>query len=278
VKASQERPWESGCALVTGASRGIGAAIAVALATEGWPVGVNYRSDEQGAADVVAQIEASGGQAVAVQGDVADGADVERIFTTLEESFDRVLVLVNNAGVRRDQLAATLSEEDWSAVIDVNMSAAYRTMRRALGPMVRARFGRVVNISSVAAAQPLPGQLSYAASKAGIEAMTRTAAVEVARRGVTVNAVAPGLVQTDMTAGLDERFTVGIPMRRAASPGEIASCVRFLVSRTASYVTGATLVADGGLSAGISVVSVGGGSGAEAERPKAGTEATVAVE
>jgi 3-oxoacyl-[acyl-carrier protein] reductase len=264
VKASQERPWESGCALVTGGSRGIGAAIAVALAAEGWPVGVNYRSGEEAAAEVVARIEADGGRALAVQGDVADAAAVDGIFNTLEEAYGRVLVLVNNAGSRRDHLTAMLSEDDWSDVVETNMSGAYRTMSRGLGQMVRARYGRVVNISSISASSPLPGQLSYAASKAGLEAMTRTAAVEVARRGITVNAIAPGLVQTDMTANLDPRWTAGIPARRAATPDEIAGCVRFLVSPAASYITGTTLTVDGGLTAGISVVAVGKESNGQA--------------
>jgi 3-oxoacyl-[acyl-carrier protein] reductase len=273
MRVSHDRPWEDGCALVTGASRGIGAAIAAALAAEGWPVGVNFRSDEAAAADVVAGIEADGGRALAVRGDVSDAAAVEAVFTTLEQAFGRVLVLVNNAGSRRDHLTAMLSEDDWAGVIDTNMSAAYRTMHRALGPMVRARYGRVVNISSISATRPLPGQISYAASKAGLEAMTRTAAVEVARRGITVNAIAPGLVQTDMTADLDPRFTAGIPMRRAASAGEIASCVRFLASAGASYITGTTITVDGGLTAGISIVAAAGASNGAREPAVAGTEA-----
>jgi 3-oxoacyl-[acyl-carrier protein] reductase len=253
--ATGDAPWEHGCALVTGATRGIGAAVATALAEDGWPVGINFRTDEVGAAELVGRIAKNGGRAVAVGGDVSDPDAIESIFTTLEERFGRVLVLVNNAGVRRDKLTPMLTDEDWSGVVDVNMAAAFKTMRRALGPMLRARFGRVVNVSSVSAERPLPGQLSYAASKAGLEAMTRTAAVEVARRGVTVNAIAPGLIETDFTADMNPLWTQGIPLKRAGSTEEVAACVRFLASPAASYVTGTTLVVDGGLTAGTSVLA-----------------------
>jgi 3-oxoacyl-[acyl-carrier protein] reductase len=253
MKVSPETPWESGCALVTGASRGIGAAIALALAEQGWPVAINFRADETGASEIVARIEANGGRALAVRGDVSDPDSVDAVFTTLEESFGRVLVLVNNAGTRRDQLMAMLPDEDWSTVLDVNMSAAFRTMRRAIGPMIRAKFGRIINVSSISAGMPLPGQLSYAASKAGLEAMTRTAAVEVARKGVTVNAIAPGLVETELTVDIDPRFRLRVPARRAGLPEEIAWCARFLASPGASYVTGSTLVVDGGLTAGMTI-------------------------
>lgn len=253
MKASPQTPWESGCALVTGASRGIGASIAVGLAEDGWPVGVNFRADEAGAAETVARIDANGGQALAVRGDVSDPDSVEELFTTLEERFGRVLALVNNAGMRRDQQTAMLQDEDWSAVVDVNMSAAFRTIHRAIGKMILARFGRIINVSSISAGSPLPGQVAYAASKAGLEAMTKTVAVEIARRGVTVNAVAPGLVHTELTADIDPRFTARVPIKRAASTEEVASCARFLASPAASYVCGATLVVDGGLTAGMTL-------------------------
>lgn len=240
-----------GCALVTGASRGIGAAIARALAADGWPVGVNYRSDEEGAAAVVEQIEQSGGRATAVQGDVADPDAVESIFATLEERFGPVLVLVNNAGVRADGLSMQLDDDEWEHVLAINLSGAFRTTRRALGSMMRARHGRVVNIASVVGGvRGNAGQANYAASKAGLVGLTRTVAAEVARKGVTVNAVAPGLVETELTEGIDQqRFIENVPARRAGSAEEVAACVRFLASDDASYVTGTTLTVDGGLTA-----------------------------
>jgi 3-oxoacyl-[acyl-carrier protein] reductase len=239
-----------GCALVTGASRGIGAAIAKSLARDGWPVGVNYRSDAGGAEAVVGEITDAGGRAVAVQADVADPEAVERMFKELEEELGRVQVLVNNAGVRADGLSPQIDDEDWQRVIDTNLSAAFRVTRRALRPMIRGHFGRVVNIASIVGAERAnPGQANYAASKAGLVAMTKTVAAEVARRGVTVNAVAPGLIQTDMTEGIGDGLLELVPARRPGTPEEVAECVRFLVSDGAGYVTGVCLTVDGGLTA-----------------------------
>src|SRR5919198_4258827 len=240
-----------GCALVTGASRGIGAAIARTLAAEGWAVGVNYRSDEEGAATVVAEIESNGGQALAVQGDVADPDAVERLFAELEQRFGPVLVLVNNAGVRADGLSMQLDDDEWEHVLATNLSGAFRATRRALKGMMRARHGRVINISSiVGGVRGNAGQANYAASKAGLVGFTRTVAAEVARRGVTVNAVAPGLVETELTEGIDQQhFIDNVPARRVGTAAEAAACVRFLASDEASYVTGTTLTVDGGLTA-----------------------------
>jgi len=240
-----------GCALVTGSSRGIGAAIARALASDGWPVGVNYRSDEEGAAAVVQEIQESGGTALAVQGDVADPDAVDVIFTKLEETFGPVLVLVNNAGVRADGLSMQLDDDEWEHVLATNLSGAFRTTRRALKNMMRARHGRVINIASVVGGvRGNAGQANYAASKAGVVGLTRTVAAEVARKGVTVNAVAPGLVETELTEGIDQqRFIENVPARRAGTADEVAACVRFLASDEASYVTGTTLTVDGGLTA-----------------------------
>jgi 3-oxoacyl-[acyl-carrier protein] reductase len=238
-----------GSALVTGASRGIGAAIALALAEEGWPVGVNYRSDAGGAERVVAEIEDAGGRALALRADVTDPGAADELFGALEESFGPVLVLVNNAGVRADALSPQIEDEAWEQVLETNLSAAFRTTRRALRGMIRARYGRVVNIASVVGQRANPGQANYAASKAGLIAMTRTVAAEVARRSVTVNAVAPGLVETEMTAGLGDELLRAVPARRAGTPEEIAACVRFLASEEASYVNGTTLTVDGGLTA-----------------------------
>jgi 3-oxoacyl-[acyl-carrier protein] reductase len=239
-----------GSALVTGASRGIGAAIARALAREGWPVGVNYRGDDEAAAAVVDEITQAGGRAIAVKGDVADPATADALFERLEAEFGPVLVLVNNAGVRADGLAPMIDDGDWQRVIDTNLTAAFRLTRRALRPMIRNRYGRVVNIASiVGAVKGNAGQANYAASKAGLVAMTRTVAAEVARRGVTVNAVAPGLIQTDMTEGIGDNLLEHVPARRPGTPEEVAECVRFLASDGAAYVTGVCLTVDGGLTA-----------------------------
>ena len=238
-----------GSALVTGGSRGIGAAIAKSLASEGWPVGVNYRTDSDAAEAVVAEITDAGGRARALQGDISDPETADALFEALEEEFGPVLVLVNNAGVRADGLSPQIDDEDWARVIDVNLNAAFRLTRRALRPMIRARYGRVVNIASIVGQRANPGQANYAASKAGLVAMTKTVAAEVARRGVTVNAVAPGLIETDMTEGIGENLLEHVPARRAGTPAEVAECVRFLASDGAAYVTGVCLTVDGGLTA-----------------------------
>jgi 3-oxoacyl-[acyl-carrier protein] reductase len=238
-----------GCALVTGASRGIGSAIAYALAYDGWAVGVNFRTGEDAAEETVQRIERDGGSALAVRADVTEPEELERLFATLEERYGRVLVLVNNAGVRSDDLALSLSDEDWARVLETNLTAAFRATRRALRGMIRERFGRVINIASVVGPRANAGQSNYAAAKAGLIGMTKTIAVEVARRGVTVNAIAPGLIDTDMTADLDGELLAAVPARRAGHPEEVAACARFLASEQAGYVTGGTLYVDGGLAA-----------------------------
>jgi 3-oxoacyl-[acyl-carrier protein] reductase len=238
-----------GCVLVTGASRGIGEAIAKALASDGRPVGVNYRADREGAERVAAEIDAAGGTALPVEGDVAQPGAVDAVFDQLEERFGPVLVLVNNAGTRRDNLSPQLLDEDWDAVIDTNLSGPFRATRRALPKMMRARFGRVVNIASIVGPRANAGQANYAASKAGLIGFTKTVAAEVARRGITVNAVAPGLVATELTSDVPDDAVKHVPARRLGTPEEIAACVKFLASPEAAYVTGTTLTVDGGLSA-----------------------------
>jgi 3-oxoacyl-[acyl-carrier protein] reductase len=239
-----------GSALVTGASRGIGAAIARALAGDGWRVGVNYRTDRSGAESVVSEIERSGGQAVVLEADVSDRGAADELFGALESHFDApVLALVNNAGITRDDLTPSLGDEEWDTVLETNLTAAFRLTRRALRPMIRARSGRIVNISSIAGLRANPGQANYSAAKAGLIALTKTSAVEVARRGVTVNAVAPGLIDTEFIGGASKDLLGAIPARRLGTPEEVAACVRFLTSDEASYVTGAVLTVDGGLAA-----------------------------
>lgn len=224
--------------------------MARALAADGWAVGVNYRSNPEAAEQVVAAIEADGGQAVAVAADVNDPGAWDRVFGTLGERFGPVLCLVNNAGVRADNLALSISDDDWDRVLSTNLSAAFRLTRAALRPMVRARFGRIVSVASIVGPRANAGQANYAASKAGLIGMTKTIAAEVARRGVTVNTVAPGFIETEMTADvLGNGVIDAIPARRAGEPDEVASCVRFLASDAAGYVTGTTLYVDGGLSA-----------------------------
>jgi len=238
-----------GAALVTGASRGLGEAIAKRVAADGWAVGVGYESNAEKAAAVVREIEDAGGRAVALGGDLAADGVVDSHFRALEDQFGRVLVVVNCAGVNRDNLSPQIDDEDWAKVIDTNLTAAFRTSRRAIPPMLRARFGRIVNIASVSALRANPGQSNYAASKAGVIAMSKTIAAEVARRGVTVNVVAPGFIRSDMTDVLDRDMVSMIPARRLGTPEEVASVVGFLISDDAGYVTGATLPVDGGISA-----------------------------
>ncbi len=238
-----------GTAVVTGASRGIGAAIARALAAEGWPVVVNFRSGEDAAADVVRDIEGSGGRAQAVRADVGDAEQADGLLRDAEQAFGPVLVLVNNAGITADALSPQLGDDAWQRVVDVNLTASFRLTRGALRPMLKARFGRIVNVASIVGLRANPGQANYAAAKAGLIGMTRTVAAEVARRGITVNAVAPGVIATDMTASLGDSLAEHIPARRVGRPEEVAAAVRFLASDEASYVTGITLTVDGGLTA-----------------------------
>jgi 3-oxoacyl-[acyl-carrier protein] reductase len=189
-------------------------------------------------------------RATALAGDVAEPETPGALFEALEARFGcPVLVLVNNAGISADDLTPTLTDEAWDAVIATDLTAAFRLTRRALKPMMRARAGRIVNVSSVVGLRANPGQSNYAAAKAGLIALTRNAAVEVARRGITINAVAPGWIDTDMTAGVSRDLLAQVPARRAGTPQEVAACVRFLVSDQASYVTGAVLSVDGGLAA-----------------------------
>ncbi len=210
---------------------------------------IGYRQDAEGARSLVADIEAERGRAAAIRVDVANGEDTEALVAEASDRFGPPLVLVNNAGQRADNLAVEMSDEDWKSVQDVNLEGPFRLCRAVLPKMVRARFGRVVNIASVAALYQSPGQANYSASKAGLVGLTKTVAAEVARRGVTVNAIAPGYVRTELTADVSDDVLERVPVGRWGRPEEIAACVRFLASEEASFVTGATLVADGGYTA-----------------------------
>ena len=246
---SKPRP-DSAVALVTGASKGIGAAIAIELAKDGWAVGVNYNSDREGAERTVAAIEEAGGRALAVGGDISDANGVANgLFDKLAEELGPVLALVNNAGITADGLAIQMEDDDWNRVIDTNLTAAFRMTRRAMRPMIKARYGRIVNVASIVGPRANAGQANYAAAKAGLIGLTKTVAHEVARRGVTVNAVAPGFIETDMTSDLPDAVFDAIPAKRAGKPEEVAAAVRFLASDDAAYVTGTTLFVDGGMSA-----------------------------
>jgi 3-oxoacyl-[acyl-carrier protein] reductase len=247
--AVSARP-DNAVALVTGASKGIGAAIAQRLAADGWAVAVNYRSGEAAANDVVSAIEAAGGKAKAIGADVTT-ADTKALLKQVEDELGGpILGLVNNAGVARDNIALQLTDEDWDVVIGTNLSPAFKLTRDVLRSMIKARYGRVVNIASVVGPRANAGQSNYAAAKAGLIGMTKTIAAEVARRGVTVNAVAPGFIATDMTADLaTDEIVKAIPARRQGTPEDVAAAVRFLASDEAGYVTGTTLYVDGGMSA-----------------------------
>ncbi len=238
-------------ALVTGSSRGLGRATALELAARGHVVGVHYVRGEGPALDTVAEIEAAGGRAAAFGADVASPDDCARLLAEATERLGRIDVLVNNAGITRDTLAMRMKDDDWQAVLDTNLSGSFRLARGVLRGMLKARWGRIVNVASVVALMGNAGQANYVASKAGLIGLTKSLAREVSGRGVTVNAVAPGFIASDMTAGLSdelrERYLGQIPAGRFGEPGDVAKAVAFLASDDAAYVTGQTLTVDGGL-------------------------------
>lgn len=236
-------------AFVTGASRGIGRAIAQRLAADGYDVAVSYASDADGAAETVKLVRAAGARALALQADVRSTEAVDRAFAEIAEQLGPVAVLVNNAGVRHDGLAVRLTDEDWTATIDANLTGAFNCSRGALRGMISARWGRIVMISSVSGTHGNSGQSAYGASKAGLIGLARTLAKEYARKKITVNAVAPGPVATAMTEGLVEKIAEGVPLGRAGTPEEVAAAVSFLVSDEAAYITGVVLPVDGGMTA-----------------------------
>ncbi len=238
-------------ALVTGASRGIGRAVALRLASEGASVALNYNSGREEAEAVAAEIAAAGGSAVALQGNVADAAQAEALVDAAAEALGGLDILVNNAGITRDNLLMRLSEDDWDAVIDTNLKGAFLCTKAAIRPMLRQRSGRIVNMSSVVALTGNPGQANYTAAKAGLIGFTRTVAREVASRGITVNAIAPGFIATQMVDSIPEdlqaQIRERIPLGAFGTPEDVAGCVAFLVSADAAYITGQVLSIDGGL-------------------------------
>jgi 3-oxoacyl-[acyl-carrier protein] reductase len=238
-------------ALVTGGSRGIGKAIVEVLAGRGDRVAVNYRQNAEAAEAVVAGVHAAGGEAIAVMGDVGDEAAVGAVMAAVAERLGPVEILVNNAGITRDDLVLRMTSAAWDEVLTTNLRSAYLCTKAALRGMLRARWGRVVNVSSIAGIAGNPGQANYAAAKAGMIGLTKSVAREVGSRGITVNAVAPGFIETDMTSGLGDDITASarsaIALGRFGSPREVASVVGYLASEDASYITGQVIVVDGGM-------------------------------
>jgi len=238
-------------ALVTGASRGIGRAIALRLAADGFAVAVNYASNSAKADAVVSEIRDHGSRALALQADVSDAEAVASMFETVSEELGSVSVLVNNAGITDDGLLLRMTSDQWDNVVNTNLRSVFLCTKAALRSMVRAKSGRIINISSVSGIAGNPGQSNYAAAKAGIIGFTKSVAKEVGSRGITVNAVAPGFIQTDMTAALGDSVTDAVAeqvaLGRLGAPEEVASIVGYLASDGASYITGQTIVVDGGL-------------------------------
>ena len=238
-------------ALVTGASRGIGRAIALRLAAEGASVAINYAGNTAKAEETKAAIEAAGGKAALFQADVSDSAQVEQMVAAVTEAFGTIDILVNNAGITRDGLLMRMKEEDFDAVLDTSLKGIFHVTKAVSKLMMKKRAGRIVNMASVVGIMGNAGQTNYAAAKAGVIGFTKSAAREFAARGITVNAVAPGFIATDMTAAMPEKAKeatlAAIPLRRMGEPEDVANAVAFLVSDQASYITGQVVKVDGGM-------------------------------
>ncbi|EJU30866.1 MULTISPECIES: 3-oxoacyl-[acyl-carrier-protein] reductase [Selenomonas] len=238
-------------ALVTGASRGIGRAIALCLAAEGARVAINYAGNVKAAEEVKAAIEAAGGTAILCQADIADSAAVEAMVANVVKEFGTIDILVNNAGITRDTLLMRMKDEDFAKVLDTNLKGVFYCTKAISKLMMKKRSGRIVNMASVVGLVGNAGQTNYAAAKAGVIGFSKSAAKELASRGITVNVVAPGFIGTDMTAGLPEsvkeKMLTDIPLGRMGEPEDVASAVLFLASDQASYITGQVVNVDGGM-------------------------------
>jgi 3-oxoacyl-[acyl-carrier protein] reductase len=238
-------------AIVTGGSRGIGRAVSIALADAGADVVVVYAGNRQGAEETVTEIEKRERRGMMIQADVSRADQVDAAVKQVMERFGRIDILVNNAGITRDNLVLRMKEEDWDRVIDTNLKGTFLFSKAVIRPMMKQRSGRIINIGSVVGVSGNPGQANYVAAKAGVIGMTKSMARELASRGITVNAVAPGFIETDMTAVLGDevrnQILSQIPLARFGSPEDVASAVRFLASEDAAYITGQTLHVDGGM-------------------------------
>ena len=239
-------------AVVTGASRGIGRGIALAMAREGATVVVNYNGSKERAEEVVAEIENAGGKAVAKQCNVSDFSQAKEFFAEVVKEYGRIDILVNNAGITRDNLLMKMSEQEFSDVIDTNLKGTFHTIKHLSRQFLKQRSGRIINISSVSGILGNAGQANYSASKAGVIGLTKSVARELASRGITANAIAPGVIATDMTEvlsdGVKESLKERVPLGHIGAPEDIAKAVAFLASEDAAYITGQVLAVDGGMS------------------------------
>lgn len=242
---------DSKVAIVTGASRGIGRAVAIAMAKAGAKVVVNYAGNVAAAKEVVDEIVAEGGQAIMVQADVANAEAVEMLVKQTMDAFGRIDILVNNAGITRDSLLMRMKEEDWDAVINTNLKGIFQCTKAVSRIMMKQKSGKIINMTSVVGIMGNAGQANYAAAKAGVIGFTKSMAKELAPRGITVNAIAPGFITTDMTAVLPEQvkaeLSSKIPLGRLGTPDDVAAAVLFLASDFANYITGQTINVDGGM-------------------------------